>query len=117
MIAGFRGETEADFEQTLTLLDEVEYDPVFSFKYSPRPKTAAGDWPDDVPEDEKGRRLGELQERQRADSVEAQSGAGGHANSKCWWKATSRGLAKPWAGPPAIGWSIFTVSRMELAAI
>jgi tRNA-2-methylthio-N6-dimethylallyladenosine synthase len=65
MITGFCGETEADFQQTLTLLDEVEYDQVFSFKYSPRPKTAAGDWPDDVPEDEKGRRLGELQERQR----------------------------------------------------
>jgi tRNA-2-methylthio-N6-dimethylallyladenosine synthase len=38
---------------------------VFSFKYSPRPKTAAGDWPDDVPEDEKARRLSELQGRQR----------------------------------------------------
>jgi tRNA-2-methylthio-N6-dimethylallyladenosine synthase len=65
MITGFCGETEADFQQTLTLLDEVQYDQVFSFKYSPRPKTAAGDWPDDVPEDEKGRRLSELQERQR----------------------------------------------------
>ncbi len=65
MITGFCGETEADFQQTLALLDEVEYDQVFSFKYSPRPKTPAGDWNDDVPEEEKGRRLTELQERQR----------------------------------------------------
>jgi tRNA-2-methylthio-N6-dimethylallyladenosine synthase len=65
MITGFCGETEADFQQTLALLHEVEYDQVFSFKYSPRPKTPAGDWTDDVPEEEKGQRLSELQERQR----------------------------------------------------
>lgn len=65
IITGFCGESEADFRQTLALLDEVGYDQVFSFKYSPRPKTPAGGWPDDVPEDEKGRRLSELQERQR----------------------------------------------------
>jgi tRNA-2-methylthio-N6-dimethylallyladenosine synthase len=65
IIVGFCGETEDDFEQTLSLLDRVEYDQVFSFKYSPRPKTAAGGWADDVPDEEKGRRLTELQERQR----------------------------------------------------
>src|SRR5207245_4980784 len=37
MIVGFPGETEADFEQTLALIDEVEYDSIFCFKYSPRP--------------------------------------------------------------------------------
>ena len=41
IIVGFPGETEQDFEQTLRLLDEVEYDSMFSFKYSPRPNTAA----------------------------------------------------------------------------
>jgi tRNA-2-methylthio-N6-dimethylallyladenosine synthase len=65
IIVGFCGETEADFEQTLSLLDRVEYDQVFSFKYSPRPNTSAGSWADDVPEDEKCRRLAALQERQR----------------------------------------------------
>jgi tRNA-2-methylthio-N6-dimethylallyladenosine synthase len=65
MIVGFCGETEKDFSETLSLLDAVEYDQVFSFKYSVRPKTPAGGWPDDVPEEEKGRRLSELQERQR----------------------------------------------------
>jgi tRNA-2-methylthio-N6-dimethylallyladenosine synthase len=65
IIVGFCGETRQDFEQTLALLDEVEYDQVFSFKYSPRPKTVAGAWEDSVPEEEKGKRLAELQERQR----------------------------------------------------
>ncbi len=65
IIVGFCGETEEDFEKTLSLLNRVEYDQVFSFKYSPRPNTAAGGWPDDVPDDEKGRRLAILQERQR----------------------------------------------------
>src|SRR5713226_8590058 len=65
IIVGFCGETEQDFEQTLSLLDVVQYDQIFSFKYSPRPKTAAGKWADDVPEEEKGTRLAILQDRQR----------------------------------------------------
>ena len=65
MIVGFCGETEADFKETLSLVDRVGYDQVFSFKYSPRPKTAAGGWADDIPDEEKGRRLSEVQERQR----------------------------------------------------
>jgi tRNA-2-methylthio-N6-dimethylallyladenosine synthase len=65
LIVGFCGETERDFEATLSLLDAVEYSQVFAFKYSPRPSTRAGGWPDSVPEEEKARRLHELQERQR----------------------------------------------------
>lgn len=65
LIVGFPGETEEDFEQTLTLLEEVRYDQVFSFKYSPRPFTAAVSFGDPVPEQEKGRRLMVLQELQR----------------------------------------------------
>ena len=66
IIVGFPGETEADFQQTLDLLDEVQYDSLFSFKYSPRPNTAALAREDAVPEDEKQRRLAILQEKQRA---------------------------------------------------
>jgi len=65
IIVGFCGETQNDFEQTLSLLGEVGYDQVFSFKYSPRPRTPAGHMEDSVPEDEKGRRLTILQARQR----------------------------------------------------
>jgi tRNA-2-methylthio-N6-dimethylallyladenosine synthase len=65
IIVGFPGETEADFEQTLTLLDEVQYDGVFSFKYSPRPNTPAIAMQNAIPEEEKSARLAVLNERQR----------------------------------------------------
>ncbi|MFQ5695097.1 MAG: TRAM domain-containing protein, partial [Terriglobia bacterium] len=64
-IVGFPGETEADFEETLTLLDAAQYDGAFSFKYSPRPRTPALGLEGEVPEEEKGRRLIILQNRQR----------------------------------------------------
>lgn len=65
IIVGFPGETEADFEATLGLLDEVEYDALFSFKYSRRPNTPALALEDHIPEEEKSRRLAILQEHQR----------------------------------------------------
>lgn len=65
VIVGFPGETESDFEETITLLGEVQYDGVFSFKYSPRPNTPAIDMADGIAEIEKARRLSVLQERQR----------------------------------------------------
>jgi tRNA-2-methylthio-N6-dimethylallyladenosine synthase len=65
IIVGFPGEMESDFEQTLSLLDEVRYDSLFSFKYSPRPNTPSLVMPDAIPEEEKGRRLAVLQDKQR----------------------------------------------------
>lgn len=65
IIVGFPGETEADFAETLSLLREVRYDNLFSFKYSPRPNTPSLAMPDAIPEEEKSRRLGILQETQR----------------------------------------------------
>jgi tRNA-2-methylthio-N6-dimethylallyladenosine synthase len=64
IIVGFPGECDSDFQDTLSLLDAVQYESAFSFKYSPRPHTAALDLPDDVSDEEKGRRLAILQERQ-----------------------------------------------------
>ena len=66
IIVGFPGETEEDFQQTLDLLEEVEYASLFSFKYSPRPNTSALQMADKVAEEEKQRRLLILQEKQRA---------------------------------------------------
>ena len=66
IIVGFPGETAQDFEQTLSLLDEVEYESMFSFKYSPRPNTPALKLEEQIPETEKSRRLLVLQEKQRA---------------------------------------------------
>ncbi len=65
VIVGFPGETETDFEETLSLLDYVEYDGVFSFKYSPRPNTPALQYADAIPDEEKSHRLAILQEKQR----------------------------------------------------
>jgi len=69
VIVGFPGETQADFEATLGLIEEVEYDSIFSFKYSRRPNTAALGLGDQIPEEEKSLRLTILQERQRAIQV------------------------------------------------
>jgi tRNA-2-methylthio-N6-dimethylallyladenosine synthase len=65
IIVGFPGETEEDFEATLGLLTEVEYDSVFAFKYSRRPNTPALALEDQIPEEEKIRRLAIVQEHQR----------------------------------------------------
>jgi tRNA-2-methylthio-N6-dimethylallyladenosine synthase len=60
-IVGFPGETEADFRDTLRLVDEVGYSTAFSFKYSPRPGTPAADRDDQVDEEVKIERLARLQ--------------------------------------------------------
>src|SRR5262245_17773451 len=66
MIVGFPGETDADFDDTLTLTRRVGYHSMFSFKYSARPNTLAEKrLPDDVPEAEKTRRIVALQALQR----------------------------------------------------
>jgi len=66
MIVGFPGETDADFEETLSLTRLARFQSMFSFKYSPRPNTLAEKrLPDDVPEEEKTRRIVELQSVQR----------------------------------------------------
>ena len=60
-IVGFPGETEADFADTLRLVDEVGYSSAFSFKYSPRPGTPAAERGDQVEEETKIERLARLQ--------------------------------------------------------
>jgi tRNA-2-methylthio-N6-dimethylallyladenosine synthase len=73
IIVGFPGETDDDFEQTLSLLNTVQYDSLFSFKYSQRPNTPALKYHDHLPEEEKGRRLTILQERQRGIQIRRNS--------------------------------------------
>lgn len=65
IIVGFPGETEKDFQETLSLLDAAQYDGAFSFKYSPRPNTPSLKMEDANSEEEKSRRLAILIERQR----------------------------------------------------
>jgi tRNA-2-methylthio-N6-dimethylallyladenosine synthase len=67
MIVGFPGETAGDFDDTLSLTRAARYHSMYSFKYSPRPNTLAlKRLPDDVPEDEKTRRIMALQALQRS---------------------------------------------------
>ena len=69
-IVGFPGETDDDFEQTLNIAKTVKYINSYSFKYSPRPHTAAAIMPDQIPENIKSKRLAildaQLNENQRA---------------------------------------------------
>ncbi len=65
IIVGFPGETDGDFEETLRLLDEVGYDGVYGFKYSPRPNTPAMHMADSIAEEVKVERLARLNARQR----------------------------------------------------
>jgi tRNA-2-methylthio-N6-dimethylallyladenosine synthase len=70
IIVGFPGETDEEFGQTLVLLNEVQYDEVFSFMYSPRPQTVSTKiYKDDVPEETKKERLMRLQSLQQRISL------------------------------------------------
>lgn len=60
IIVGFPGETEEDFQQTLDMVQEVGYETIFAFKYSPRPLTKAARFDNQVPEDIKSERLSRL---------------------------------------------------------
>jgi ribosomal protein S12 methylthiotransferase len=64
-IVGFPGETAADFEQLMHFLEEMQFERVGAFTYSPQEGTRAASLPDDVPEDVKGQRLERLMELQR----------------------------------------------------
>ena len=67
-IVGFPGETEEDFEKTMRLIEELNFDNSFSFLYSPRPGTPAAEMSDDTPQEVKTRRLMRLQK-----TIEAQA--------------------------------------------
>ena len=66
IIVGYPGETEGDFQASLDLLEDIGFEGLFAFAYSPRPGTTAVRVKDDVPEDEKGRRLQVLNQQQQA---------------------------------------------------
>lgn len=65
VIVGYPGETPDEFEESLAVLEEVGFDSLFAFTYSPRPGTSAARLADDVPEDEKRRRLHVLNAHQQ----------------------------------------------------
>lgn len=78
IIVGFPGESEADFEETLTLMREIGFDACFAFKFSPRPRTPAAEMPDQVPEPVKASRLSRVLALQTHLSLEQNRKAVGH---------------------------------------
>ena len=90
IIVGFPGETEADFEQTLSLAEEVGYDGAFTFIYSPRRETEAAELPDQVPHEVKVARMERLVEVVQRAPASAPSGSSA-ARSRC----SSRGHRAP----------------------
>jgi len=61
VIVGFPGETEEAFQRTLDLMEQVKFDNLNTFAYSPRPNTEAASWEDQIPEDVKNERLQRVQ--------------------------------------------------------
>ena len=70
IIVGYPGETEEEFQETLSVLDEVRFTNIFSFRYSPRPHTAASSQKDSVPFEEKKKRLIQVQALQKEIQVQ-----------------------------------------------
>jgi tRNA-2-methylthio-N6-dimethylallyladenosine synthase len=94
IIVGFPGETERDFEQTITLIGEVGYDSMFSFQYSPRPNTASLSFDDTIPRKRKAAACTSF----RTASAPSRRSAIRRSSEpcrKCWWKepATAKNRA------------------------
>jgi tRNA-2-methylthio-N6-dimethylallyladenosine synthase len=113
IIVGFPGESDEDFADTVSLMDAVGYDGAFSFKYSPRPNTDAQFMPGAIPDQEQGRRLAVLQERQRQTQImRHQSFIGGVFEVLVDGRHESRGQ---WAGRTTCNRIInFTSQETEL---
>jgi tRNA-2-methylthio-N6-dimethylallyladenosine synthase len=73
IIVGFPTETEAEFEETVEVMKEIEYSCAFIFAYSPRKGTPAMRWKDDIPEEEKDRRLQKLLQIQEEIAIKQQN--------------------------------------------
>ena len=112
IIVGFPGETRDDFEETVSLMHEVRYDGAFTFKYSPRPNTAAISMPDVIPEEEKSLRLSILMDRLREIQTENQKRhlgqvlevmvEGRNAARQQWMGRTSQNKVLNFTAPPQV---------------
>jgi tRNA-2-methylthio-N6-dimethylallyladenosine synthase len=123
IIVGFPGETERDFAETLSLLDEVGYDAVFTFKYSPRPNTPSLALEDAIPDQEKSRRLEALMLRQKeiqiaryhryiGDILEVMV-EGKNETRKQWIGRTSQNKTLNFTAPDASGLQVGTYVKVK----
>jgi tRNA-2-methylthio-N6-dimethylallyladenosine synthase len=97
VIVGFPGETEADFDQTMDLIRDVRFDDLFSFKYSDRPLAPARNFSGKVSEEEKGRRLKELQAYQKEITLSKNQKMEG-TTQEILVEGTSKKSSQEWTG-------------------
>ena len=102
MIVGFPGETEEDFNETLSLMEEVGFTDLFSFVFSARPETAAAKLPDTLTRKERQERLDRLQERQHLMTLERNQSLL-VVFRKCSWKVPAGVTTRSSAAPAATG--------------
>ncbi len=97
IIVGFPGETEAEFRETLEVMEHVRFDSAFTFKYSPRPGTKAAEYQDQVPEGVKQSRLEQLIQLQKRHTLERNQERVGNIECVLVEKESKRS-ADQWAG-------------------
>ena len=97
IIVGFPGETEDEFQETLEVMNAVKFDFAFTFKYSPRPGTKAVEYSDQVPENEKQKRLEEVIKLQKLHTINRNKAIVGQVE-KVLVEKVSKKSANHWAG-------------------
>ena len=97
IIVGFPGETDAEFQETLEVMNAVKFDFAFTFKYSTRPGTKAAEYSDQVPENEKQKRLEEVIKLQKRHTLSRNKAIVGQVE-KVLVEKVSKKSANHWAG-------------------
>ena len=114
IIVGFPGENEAEFQETLDMMEAVKFDSAFTFKYSSRPGTKAAEFDDHVPEDEKQHRLERLIEMQQKHTLFRNKTIVGRVEMVLVEKESKRSK-KQWAGrTDANKWVIFNKENAKI---
>lgn len=114
IIVGFPGENEAEFQETLDMMEAVKFDSAFTFKYSSRPGTKAAEFDDHVPEDEKQHRLERLIEMQQKHTLFRNKTMIGRVEMVLVEKESKRSK-KQWAGrTDANKWVVFNKENAKI---
>ena len=114
IIVGFPGENEAEFQETLDMMEAVKFDSAFTFKYSSRPGTKAAEFDDHVPEDEKQHRLERLIEMQQKHTLFRNKAIVGRVEMVLVEKESKRSK-KQWAGrTDANKWVVFNKENAKI---
>jgi len=114
IIVGFPGENEAEFQETMDVMEVVKFDSAFTFKYSSRPGTKAAEFDDHVPEDEKQYRLERLIEMQQKHTLFRNKAIVGRVEMVLVEKESKRSK-KQWAGrTDANKWVVFNKENAKI---